>query len=656
MSPGTLRLPHPFDDVRSMTDREHIDVLIIEDDEDDFFIARSLLSKTTGVRCDLEWAQSYEEGLAAITSKKYDVCLVDYRLGARNGLQLLREANELGCDTPMILLTGQGDLQVDLDAMAAGAVDYLVKGQIDAQLLERSIRYARERKRAEERIREQAALLDKARDAICAFDLNRQVIYWNKSAERITGWSAEEIGAQESDAVLYEPGYQKIEEAWQAVMERGEWTGDLRQLSKDGQELIVESRWTLVRDSTGNPRSVLVINTDITERKKLESQFLRAQRMESIGTLVGGIAHDLGNLLVPILLGVKVLGQRYSDEPKTARTLEMIRRSAQRGSDMVKQVLAFARGVEGERARLQPLDVVHEVEKITQEAFPASIRFNFDVPDDLWPVVGDATQLQQVLMNLCVNARDAMPEGGRLTIEAENLIVDESLARTNLEAKPGKYVRIAVTDTGSGIPADVLDKVFEPFFTTKPTGKGTGLGLSTVYSIIKSHGGFVTVYSELGEGTCFSIYLPASENEEPVRTNGEVRDSFQGNGELILVIDDEEYILEAAHDILESSGYRVVTAENGRQGVDVFREREDEIRAVITDLMMPEMDGVAAIRALREIAPHLPIVAASGMTSGKVRESQEAGANLFISKPFTAEKLLSSLHNVLHTNGTKVEG
>ena len=190
-----------------MTDREHINVLIIEDDEDDFFIARSLLSKTTGVRCDLDWAQSYDEGFEAITTRKYDVCLIDYRLGARNGLELLREANEFGVDTPMILLTGQGDLQVDLDAMMAGAVDYLVKGQIDAQLLERSIRYARERKRAEERIREQAALLDKARDAICAFDLDRRVIYWNKSAERITGWTAEDVAAQPGDACLYEPGY-----------------------------------------------------------------------------------------------------------------------------------------------------------------------------------------------------------------------------------------------------------------------------------------------------------------------------------------------------------------------------------------------------------------------------------------------------------------
>lgn len=636
-----------------MIDKEHIDVLIIEDDEDDFFIARSLVAKTTGVRCNLDWAQSYEEGLDAVTSRDYDVCLVDYRLGARDGLQLLREANERGCDTPMILLTGQGDLQVDLNAMMAGAVDYLVKGQIDAQLLERSIRYARERKRAEERIREQAALLDKARDAICAFDLNRRVIYWNKSAERITGWTAEEMAGQPDDRCLYEEGYEKIESAWRQVLDAGEWNGDLRQKTKDGRELIVESRWTLVRDSSGSPKSVLVINTDVTERKKLESQFLRAQRMESIGNLVGGIAHDLGNLLVPILLGVKVLGQRYADDAKTQRTVEMIRRSAQRGSDMVKQVLAFARGVEGEREQLEPALLIQEVEKITRETFPSKIQLDIDVPDDLWTVLGDSTQIQQVLMNLCVNARDAMPEGGKLQITAENVALDERFARTYLDAKPGRYVCIVVTDTGTGIPQEVLDKVFEPFFTTKPSGKGTGLGLSTVYSIIKSHGGFIEVQSEVGDGTTFRVFLPVSDEERMAPAEEILPESYEGAGELILVVDDEEYILTAAHEILEEAGYRVVTAENGRRALDIYEERGKEISAVITDLMMPEMDGVTAIRSLRKQAPRLPIVAASGMSSDMSGESLRAGANLFISKPFTAEKLLSSLHDALYHRSEK---
>lgn len=630
-----------------MEAKEHVNVLIIEDDEDDFFIARSLLSKTTGIDCDLEWARDYDEGLEALMKNGFDVCLVDYRLGARDGLQLLRDANERGVMTPMILLTGQGDYEVDVNAMMAGAADYLVKGQIDAQLLERSIRYARERKRAEERIREQAQLLDKARDAICAYDLDRQVIYWNKSAERLTGYTAEEMAEASKDDFLYGEDKEKVDRAWETVLSKGEWTGDLRQVTKGGDELIVESRWTLVRDNAGRPRSVLAINTDVTERKRLESHFLRAQRMESIGNLVGGIAHDLGNLLVPILLGVKVLSSRHADNEKTMRTLEMIRRSAQRGSDMVKQVLAFARGVEGERIHLEIEQVIKEVEKITSETFPAVVDVQINVSDDLPMVLGDTTQLQQVIMNLCVNARDAMPDGGKLSIGAELVQLGKETARANPDAEAGDYVCISVTDTGSGIPPDVLDKVFEPFFTTKPTGKGTGLGLSSVYSIVKSHGGFVDVESEQGEGTTFRVYVPTAPPEQSIDTKSERLDVELGNGETILLVDDEEFILDSAAETLQESGFNVVTAGNGRIAIDLFDERSDEIDLVITDLMMPEIDGIETIREIRKLRQDVPIIAASGMAIDRSQDAIDAGAAMFVSKPFTAEKLLSAINEVL---------
>ena len=348
---------------------EVLDILLIEDDEDDYMITQALLSKAQSIDCDLDWAQSYDEGIEAIVSNTYDACLVDYRLGAQTGLDLLEEVNRRGgVPTPIILLTGQGDLEVDLHAMQAGAADYLSKDEIDAPLLERSIRYAVERKEAEQRIREQAQLLDKARDAIMAYDMEGRVVYWNKSAERLTGWSEDEMMGETARERLYAAEQQdKLRSCYDTMMEEGEWTGELDLQSKDGDELIVESRWTLVRNSAGEPKHVLVINTDITERKRLESQFLRSQRMESIGRLVGGIAHDLGNLLVPILLGVKVLTRRFGDDPKAERTLSMIQKSAERGSDMVEQVLAFARGVEGERVALQSGAIIEEVEKITGE-------------------------------------------------------------------------------------------------------------------------------------------------------------------------------------------------------------------------------------------------------------------------------------------------
>ena len=629
-----------------MPEKEQIDVLVIEDDEDDFFIARSLLSKTTALKCNLEWARDYDEGLSTLLENHYDICLVDYRLGARDGLQLLREADASGVETPMILLTGRGDYEVDIEAMMAGAADYLVKGQIDSQLLERSIRYARERRRAEERIREQAALLDKARDSICAYNLERKVIYWNKSAERLTGYKKEEIQELPYDC-LYESDYGKIETAWDAVLTEGEWSGDLRQEGKNGSELIVESRWTLVRDNAGNARSILVINTDVTERKRLESHFLRAQRMESIGTLVGGIAHDLGNLLVPILLGVKVLSQKHTADEKTMRTLDMIRRSAQRGSDMVKQVLAFARGVEGERVPLNLEHIVQEVERITEETFPAGVTVDVQVANGLPMVTGDSTQLQQVLMNLCVNARDAMPSGGRMLVQVDECDIDEEIAHAAPDSQSGTYVRIRVSDTGTGIPPDVLDKVFEPFFTTKPSGKGTGLGLSTVYSIIKSHGGFVDVKSEQGRGTTFCVYVPTAKPSLAERREDVATPAQNGNGETILLVDDEEFILETASETLAEAGYNVLTAENGREAYLMCESRMDDIDVVVTDLMMADGDGFELMKLLRRRDVDVPIIAISGMAANKSQEALDAGANLFVSKPFTADKLLSSIQLVL---------
>ena len=632
---------------------KQLDVLLIEDDEDDYIITRALLEKAQTIECDLEWVSTYEEGRDAILTDRYDVCLVDYRLGSGSGLDLLEEVNERGgVQAPIILLTGQGDLEVDLSAMAAGAADYLSKNEIDAPLLERSIRYAVERKQAEQRIREQAQLLDKARDAILAYDLDGQIVYWNKGAERLTGWAEEDILGEMAHSCLYDPDQEdKLKRCHDTMMAEGEWAGELRMRTADGEERVVESRWTLVRDSAGDPKQVLVINTDITERKRLESQFLRSQRMESIGRLVGGIAHDLGNLLMPITLGVKVLRRRLdTDDEKTERTLSMIQQSAARGADMVEQVLAFARGVEGERVALDLGAIVEEVENITEETFPERISVTTHVPDDLRQVVGDATQIQQVLMNLCVNARDAMPDGGTLTLEAETITFSEAEAQRKIDAEPGEYVQVRVQDTGTGMPDEVADKIFEPFFSTKEEGEGTGLGLSTAYSIIKSHDGFIDVESEEGVGTTFRVHLPVAEKEavpdETDPASAPVADEI-ASGARVLVVDDEEFIRETAQQTLENAGYAVATAESAHDALEWVEEREGAVDAVVTDLRMPDMGGLALIRALHAQYPSLPIVAVSGLADGRTEEALSAGAHAFLAKPITAEKLQEALRDAL---------
>ena len=504
-----------------------------------------------------------------------------------------------------------------------------------------------ERKRAEEQIREQAALLDQAQDAILVRDLAQNILFWNKGAEKIYGWSAAEAIGKNAEQLLYKDHSAAFDSARHAIIQDGEWNGEMRQVRRDGAEIIVQGRWTLVRDEQGQPKSILIINTDITEEKRMESQFLRAQRMESIGTLAGGIAHDLNNVLSPILMAIDMLQLKATDEA-SKKWLGVLRTNAERGGNMVRQVLSFARGVEGERVALQPKHLVKEIVKILRETLPKSIEISFHVPDNLWIISADATQVHQVLMNLCVNARDAMPEGGSLSIRAQNVTLDENYARMHIEAKAGRFVVISVADNGPGMTNEVQGRIFEPFFTTKEITKGTGLGLSTALTIVKSHGGFINVYSELHKGSQFAIYLPALNTDDAVDSIAAQTDLPLGHGELILVVDDEESIREITRGTLETFGYQVLTASDGTEALAIYADRKNDIAIVLTDMVMPFMDGPSTIRALQRMNPQVKIIAASGLGHGqRAGDGVLEGVSYFLNKPYTAEKLLRTLANIL---------
>jgi PAS domain S-box-containing protein len=493
---------------------------------------------------------------------------------------------------------------------------------------------------------EQADILNRARDAIIIRNfIDLRVTSWNAGAERMYGWRASEaIGRPIGELVTANSG--EVETFNKIIASTGEFQGEVKQRTKDGREIIVEGRATLIRNEDGTPRSVLLINTDVTGQKKLEMQLNRAERLESIGRLAGGVAHDLNNILTPILMCAETLRRDLSEEDRKS-VLALIEQSARRGAAIVKQVLTFARGVEGERVSIKPTHLIEEMADIARKTFPKSIEITGHYPEDVWSINGDPTQLHQVLLNLSVNARDAMPNGGAISIAADNFTVDEHYASMTPDAERGPHVILRVTDTGSGMPREIIDKIFDPFFTTKDVGRGTGLGLSTVLGIVKNHGGFISVYSEVGSGTTFKVFLPAEVSESVAIQSETSCDSLHGNNELILVVDDEPAIIEVIRRILENHDYRVLSANDGPEALATLAEQKN-VAAVLTDVSMPYMDGVALVRVIRKMRPKIAFIASSGHgEEPRIPELESLRVTNFLTKPYDTKRLLYTVRDTL---------
>ncbi len=504
------------------------------------------------------------------------------------------------------------------------------------------------RKLSDERILQQASLLDKTQDAILVCDLNQGIIFWNKGAESVYGWEAEEVLGREICEAICGGDYTVIENALEALKHNDEWLKETVHYTKDKRKITVVSRWTLVRNERRQPDYFLIINTDITNLKKAEEHLYRAQRMESIGTLAGGIAHDLNNVLSPILMSVEMLQSDELIDKSGQPWLSIIKENTERGADLIKQVLTFARGAEGERINVQLRHLVKDLIAILNETLPKTITVKFNVATDLETVSADPTQIHQVLMNLAINARDAMPEGGTLTLTAQNTTLEEIYGHVVLEARADRYVLLEVKDTGPGMSPEIVNRIFDPFFTTKEIGKGTGLGLSTALSIVKNHGGFINTYSELGNGTRFSVYLPVTETENSRTETAAHKLPFPiGSGELILIVDDEQNIRQVTKATLEKYGYQTLMASDGAEALVLYKQNAEKIHLVLTDMAMPVMDGATTIRALRKINPEQKIISASGLTNRQESDKKDLNANAFLLKPFTTEQLLAAVAAVL---------
>lgn len=509
-------------------------------------------------------------------------------------------------------------------------------------------------KQAAQKIEEQAALLDIAPDAIFVCDLDDQILYWNKGAENLYGWTAQEAEGQKAHELLQEDPDQ-LASIIPALFERGEWQGEMAKVTKTGERGIVESRWTLVRDDAGVPKYVLNVNTDVTLQKNLEAQIYQAQKLESLGQLASGIAHDLNNVFTPILTVAQVLRLKGSElDEKSQQLLRILEDSAKRGANMVQQILSVTRRGPGEREILNPIEVLAEVASIAEESFPKTISIACDFAQlngqgrAQQLVSVDPTQLHQILMNLVVNARDAMPDGGTLTLSAQTTFVDNAIAQEILDAQVGEYWLISVADTGVGIEPETRDRMFDPFYTTKEPGKGTGLGLSTVLSLIKNADGFLQVLSEVGEGTTMEVFLPITSDSvaesPPPSTNGtqSPRSPLPSHGDYILIVDDDDTVLQTTQSLLENHHYDTLIAKDGPAAIALYTQHRDRIRLVILDITMPIMSGIEVIERLRALDASIRIIAISGLPTNR-EPAVAVGADVFLDKPYSLETLLSEV-------------
>ena len=622
--------------------------------QDRELVADSLTAE--GVACEITYAKTKAEFHAAVVQRDIDLIICDYTLPSYSGTEALTEARQAHPDTPFIFVSGTIGEERAVESLRLGATDYVLKDRLErlSPVVQRALHQARmqrQQRQAEDSMRTSEHKYRKVFESLgdAAFLLcveTGKIIDTNPQAETLLGRTRGEILGW-SEGQLYppeggdSPGCQPM-----ACVCETRGGCEARVLRKDGSEVPVQV--CVSRLELYGRWFYLALFRDLTERKQLERHFLRAQRLESIGTMASGVAHDLKNILAPILMAGPMLGEEVRSATGRA-LLATLDTCARRGVDVVEQLTTFAHGIDGRKGPVQPRHLLSEVSKIVSETFPKAISLNYHVPADLWSVLGVPIQIHQVLLNLAVNARDAMPQGGRLSMTAENVRLEAAAARVMPGAKAGPYVLLRIADTGTGIAPEIADRIFDPFFSTKGPDKGTGLGLSTVMGIVKSHGGFIQFTSQPGQGTEFRIYLPALVSPAAAPDASAPQSLPRGRGELVLIVDDEEALCSVMRHTLEKHGYTTLIAHNGAQALALYSNRGVEIRLVITDLDMPGLGGCATVDALLSLNPDLKIVVATGLNFlPKGGAAVPVGCRAWLKKPYGTALLLQTVDLVLH--------
>ncbi|MEM9484793.1 MAG: response regulator [Cyanobacteria bacterium P01_F01_bin.116] len=657
-------------------------VLLIEDSAADARLLQEFLRQTLDYEFELTHVDRLSKALQQLQADDFDVILLDLTLPDSDGLSSLNTLLGQTPSIPVVVLTNTNNPELAIEAVRQGAQDYLIKRQMHHEVLVRSLRYAIERKQQAEALRvanevlehrvqartqeleltnqrlrqevnyrqtvqERLALAQKAgKTGIFEWNIRSNQVTWSAELETLYGVSRGDFDGH------YDPWLKAIHSEDRSRIEQDLWRSVTIGKGLNSEFRISHpsgTRWISVKSSIfngedGKPLRMLGIHLDITEKKQLEAQFLQAQRLESLGALASGIAHDLNNILTPILAAGQLLPVTLAAiDDRSQQLIETLNCSAQRGTKLVQQILSFAQNGNSVSGVLSLRELLTETNQIVQQTLSQSIDVDLDVPADLWLVKGNETQLHQIFMNLCVNARDAMASGGVLRVSAKNLLIDEPYLQMHNQATAGPHVKITVADTGTGIAPEIQAHIFDPFFTTKAASQGTGLGLAAVLNIVKSHGGFIDMQTAVGQGSQFHVYLPADPNSVSLPTPP--IELLRGRQEVILVVDDDPAICKVMQLSLENYGYQVLIAHDGLGAIAMLAEHRALVRCILIDLMMPDMDGQTAIPLLQRLHPQVKIVA---MTADTIvpTQAEEIKLDGTLDKPFTTRDLLTLLQTV----------
>ncbi len=611
----------------------------------DFYLKQAGFEPRSDVVC------SAEEFVNALRSGSYDIILADYRMPNWSGMDALETLKREGKDIPFILVTGTVGEEVAVECIKKGATDYIIKDRL--RRLPLAVQRALDEKAARDQHKEEerdlnllALIVESSDDAIIGMSPDWTILSWNRGASIIYGYQAEEIEGKPIEALFAPESAGEWREVTDAL-QRGEpiVRHDMKGVTQKGSAIEVALTISALRNADGQIGWAATIR-DITEQKRLLREFLVAQKMEAVGRLAAGVAHDFNNLLT-VVTGYSSLALEHLNAPDRLQTeISEINKAGNRAASLTRQLLAFSK-----KQVLQPqvLDLNHivaDMDRMLRRVIGEDIELVTVLDPNLSPVKADPGQIEQVIMNLAVNARDAMPKGGHLTIETGTVNLAETLARPHINVQPGAYVKLAVTDTGTGMNAETQAHIFEPFFTTKGQG-GTGLGLSTVFGIVEQSGGTILVYSEPGHGTTFKIYLPMV-HEPAVRTERASATSASRGSETILVVEDEEAVRALICMILGQQGYRALQAESGPEALEICGRDPQQIDLMITDLVMPSMGGGELAGRIAALRPMVKVLFMSGYTDTAIVQNGVLDPDTaFLEKPFTPAALSRKVRETL---------